>query len=142
MARNNTSFDEKVRQYVANNHIQHFRDIDELTGCHCKNTIIHELFPGNDTRKRCFYVKDCVYFLSPQSHADIHTDLNGYKNKQLILNRLHLDLNPDNLKIAQEYIDKLRLIVNTFDIKQARYNWKEFFECGCIGEVPLIEVEL
>ena len=141
--RANKSFDEKVRQYVANHHINHFREIDELTGRRCDNTVIHELFPGNDTRKRCFYVENCIYFLSPDSHDKIHKSFKIDLIIDLIAKRFDLKASDFGHRILLiDYYEKLRLLVNTFDIKKARYDWKLFFETDCVGEVPLVRLEL
>lgn len=133
MARANTNFDEKVRQYIANHHIQRFRNTDEFTGYPYDKTIIHEIFPGSDTRKRCFYVDDCIYFVSESSHLLIHRHSNPPVN--LIINRRKFDY-----KTAIEYYYNLRLLVNTFDMKKARFDWKIFFENDCIGEIPLLKI--
>lgn len=131
--RSNTGFDNKVRQYIINHHIQHFRNIDELTGNPCKYTIVHELFSGNHNRKRSFYVENCIYFLSEQSHQLVQ---GNFENSiKLLMNRLK-----ENQIAAVKYYERLRLIINTFDIKQARYNWKCFFDNDCIGEIPIIKI--
>ena len=136
MARANKSFDEKVRQYVINHHINHFRNIDELyPKRRCQKTIVHELFPGNDTRKRCIYVNDCMFFLSIESHVEVHASHD--KTIDLLMNRIK-----SNDRIAAEnYYDRLRLLVNTFDMKKTRYLWREFFDGGCVGAVPLLNIE-
>jgi len=112
---------------------------DELSLQPSQSLEIHEIFSGNHNRKRCFYVRDCTYFVSRQSHITVH------KNKEMSLllfaNRLKQKGEYYTQEALRIYFDELKRFVQTFELKSARYEWQVFFDNGCKGEMPLLKLD-
>ncbi len=131
--RANKTFDDTVREYVLNHHIKRWQNKDEYTGQKGVLTEPHEIFPGSN-RKRCFYVENCIFWVTRETHEKIQG--NETASIQLIQNRLK-----ENQVAAIKYYERLKLLVNTFDIKKARFMWKTFFANCEIGEIPLVRCQ-
>lgn len=141
MSRNNTNFDNKVRNYVIKHYMVKFWGLDEYTYLPCFTPDIHELFSGKN-RVRCFYIRDAMYFVSRASHAKIHQNPNDKNNMKLLQNRLKQKGENYTTEALETYLNELKIFIEKFSIKDARLRWKDFFNKGCIGTMPLLFLNL
>jgi len=141
--RNNTTFDNKVRNYRSIYDLTIPADTCELCGRRGLYGI-HELFSGNDNRKRSFYVENCLVRLCDKCHKKAH----GYFHEKIqdiqfaIIGAKLISQSKKqeiSIKVIEDYFDKLKLLVNTFDIKQARFAWQRFFD-GETETPPILRV--